>query len=155
MCNGKDDLGPIWRGAKPDWIRVVAQPGGTQAMLKIDQVPPAGGRRYATVKGQIVSADATSVVLAVSPGVNRTFKRDQIAALRVRRPILKRMSGYVAVVAAYLGVYVLAAPLRGQDLDLNATGHGFVNLAIIAPISAVGFFAFNRTKVIYKRTPSK
>ena len=47
------------------------------------------------------------------------------------------MSGYIAAGAAFFGVYVLAAPLRGQALDLNSEGHLLVNLGIIAPIIAV------------------
>ncbi len=155
MCDGNQDLKPIWKGPKPDWVRVVAQPERTRTVLKIDWEPPAGRSKYATVKGKIVSADATSIVLMVSPGVSRTFKRDQVAVVRVRRPILKRLSGCLATAGAYLGIYALAPAVRGQSLDLISRGHVLLNLGIAAPIAAGGFLLFNRTRVIYKRDSSK
>ena len=133
---------------------MVAQPDGTRMALKVDWAPPAGRGKYATVKGKMVSADATSIELMESPGVRRTFNRDQIAVVRVRRPILKRLSGYLATTGAYLGIYALAPAVRGVSLDLNSRGHALVNLGIAAPIAAGGFLFFNRTRVIYKRDPS-
>lgn len=155
LCDGSQGLEPIWKGPKPDWIRVVAQPEGTRTVLKIDWEPPSGRGKYATVMGKMVSADATSIALMVSPGVSRTFQRDQIAAVRVGRPILKRLSGYLATAGAYLGIYALAPALRRRSLDLNSRGHALVNLGIAAPIAAGGFFLFNRTQVIYRRNRSK
>ena len=150
MCAGNQSLEPIWKGPKPDWVRVVAQPEGTRTVLKIDSERPAGRSRYATVKGRLVSADARSIELMVSPGVSRTFERDQIAVVRLRRPILKRLSGYLATAGAYLGIYALAPAVRGVSLDLNSRGHALVNLGIAAPIAAGGFLLFNRTRVIHK-----
>ncbi len=155
LCDGNQGLEPIWKGPKPDWVRVVAQPEGARTVLKIDSAPPAGGSKYSTVKGKLVSADATSIELMVSPGVSRAFNRDQIAVVRVRRPILKRLSGYLATGGAFLGIYALAPAVRGQSLDLNSRGHTLVNLGIAAPIAAGGFLLFNRTRVIYKRDSSK
>ncbi len=155
MCDGNQGLKPIWKGPKPDWVRVVAQPERTRTVLKSDWEPPAGRSKYETVKGKMVSADATSIVLMVSPGVSRTFKRDQVTVVRVRRPILKRLSGHLATAGAYLGIYALAPAVRGQSLDLNSRGHALLNLGIAAPIAAGGFLLFNRTRVIYKRDSSK
>lgn len=138
-----------------DWISVISQPEGIRTVLKIDRVPTTGRSKYVTVTGKKVSADATSIELMVSPGASRTFKRDQVAVVRVRRPILKRLSGYVATVGAYLGIYTLAPAVRGRSLDLNSRGHALVNLGIAAPIAAGGFFLVNRTRVIYKRDSSK
>ena len=154
LCAGNQGLEPIWKGPKPEWGRVVAQPYGTRMVLKIDWAPPTGRGKYATVKGKMVSADATSVELMESPGVMRTFKRGQVAVVRVRRPTLKRLSGYLAMAGAYLGIYALAPAVRGVSLDLNSRGHALVNLGIAAPIAAGGFLLFNRTRVIYKRDPS-
>ncbi len=155
LCDGNQDLEPIWKRPKPDWVRVVAQPKGVRTILKIDWEPPAGRSKYATVKGKMVSADATSIELMVSPGASRTFNRDRVAVVRVRRPVLKRLSGYLATGGAFLGIYVLAPAVRGRELDLNSRGHALVNLGFAAPIAAGGFFLFNRTRVIYKRDSSK
>ena len=155
MCDGNQGLEPIWKGPKPDWVRVVAQPEGIPTVLKIDRASPAGRSEYVTVKGKMGGADATSIELMLSPGVSRTFNRDQVAVVRVRRPILKRLSGYLATAGAYLGIYALAPAVRGVSLDLNSRGHALVNLGIAAPIAAGGFLLFNRTRVIYKRDPSK
>lgn len=154
LCDGNQSLEPIWKGPKPDWVRVVAQPKGTPTVLKIDRAPPAGRSKYATVKGKMMSADATSIELMVSPGVSRAFNRDRVAVIRVRRPIFKRLSGYLATAGAYLGIYALSPAVRGRELDLNSRGHALVNLGIVAPIAAGGFLMFNRTRVIYKRDPS-
>ena len=155
MCDGTQGLEPIWKRPKPDWVRVIAQPKGVRTLLKIDREPPAGISKYATVKGKLVSADATSLKLMVSPGASRTFDRDRVAVVRVRRPILKRLSGYLATGGAFLGIYALAPAVRGVSLDLNSRGHALVNLGIAAPIAAGGFLLFNRTRVIYKRDSSK
>lgn len=155
LCVGNQGLEPIWKGPKPDWVTVVAQPEGARIVLKTDWEPPTGKSEDATVKGKMVSADATSIELMVSPGVSRTFNRDQVAVVRVRRPILKRLSGYLATGGAFLGICALAPAVRGQSLDLNSRGHALVNLGIAAPIAAGGFLLFNRTRVIYKRDSSK
>ena len=155
LCAGNQGLEPMWKGPKPDWVRVVAQLEGTRTVLKIDRAPSAGTSRYATVKGKMVSANAASIELMVSPGASRTFDRDRVAVVRVRRPILKRLSGYLSTAGAYLGIYALAPAVRGVSLDLNSRGHALVNLGIVAPIAAGGFLMFNRTRVIYKRDPSK
>ncbi len=155
MCDGNQGLEPIWKRPKPDWVRVIAQPKGVRTLLKIDGEPPAGISKYATVKGKLVSADATSIKLMVSPGASRMFGRDRVAVVRVRRPILKRLSGYLATGGAFLGIYALAPAVRGVSLDLNPRGHALVNLGIAAPIAAGGFLLFNRTRVIYKRDSSK
>ena len=155
LCDGNQGLEPIWKGPKADWVRVVAQPERTRTVLKIDRAPRAGRSKYATVKGKMVSADATSIVLMVSPGVSRTFKRDQVAVVRVRRPLLKRLSGYLATGGAFLGIYALAPAVRGRSLDLNSRGRALVNLGIAAPIATCGFLLFNRTRLIYKRDSSR
>ena len=155
LCDGNQGLEPIWKGPKPDWVRVVAQPEGTRTVLKVDWAPAAGSSKYLTVTGKMVSADETSIELMLSPGVSRTFNRDRVAVVRVRRPILKRLSGYLATAGAYLGIYVLSPAVRGRELDLNSRGHALVNLGIAAPIAAGGFLMLNRTRVIYKRDPSK
>ena len=155
LCNGNQGLEPIWKRPKPDWVRVVAQPKGVRIVLRIDREPPSEISEYATVTGKMVSADATSIKLMVSPGASRTFNRDRVAVVRVRRPILKRLSGYLATGGAFLGIYVLAPAVRGQSLDLNSRGHALVNFGIAAPIAAGGFLLFNRTRVIYKRDSSK
>ena len=61
LCDGNQGLEPIWKRPKPDWVGVIAQPEGVRTLLKIDREPPAGISKYATVKGKLVSADATSI----------------------------------------------------------------------------------------------
>ncbi len=143
------------RNANSDWGRVLDQPTGIKMHLKINRMHSSGKKDSLVVKGKMISADETSIALMTPPGSTRRFDRDQILAVRVRRPVLKRISGYIAAGAALIGIYVLIEAVRGQSLDLVPRGHAMLNLGITAPATAAGFFLGNRTRTIYRRDSSK
>jgi len=138
-----DNLEPdIATTSKSDWSRVLEIKAGTRISLELDQGRSGRTKRVVVEKGKLATVDEASIVLMTPDRSTKKFHRDQIRVIRVRRPILKRLSGYIAAGAVIFGIYVLAEPLRGRDLDLNAKGHAVVNLGIAAPVTAGGFFLF-------------
>lgn len=103
-CPGKDRLD------RSDWSNVQnIAPGRQVRITLLDKQIPRESRR---LRGVFASADESSISAVVADGSTKTFEKQAVRRVAVRRPLLKRPGAWIAtgitagVVQATLGRYV-------------------------------------------------
>ncbi len=129
---------------KTDWSAVQAvEPGKRITVLLYKDAAPAGSRK---IKGLFSSATAETVTLLPANGRSRTLERRDVRKALVRRPLKKRIPGWIGLgIALFSTEYFLANLDAGDDTpEARAAAHALFTLP-----AAAAFFYGSRMVGIY------
>ena len=136
---------------RSDWSRVQAVEAGqrTRVQLYKGEVP----EEDLTVKGRFESATAESITLVLPDGQTRTFEKQAVRKVLVRRPFANRVPGWVAlgVTAAILETFSAVAARRASE-GFTSSARAQAHAVFTIPIG-LAFFYGSRMGGIYNVPP--
>ena len=132
-----------------DWSLVLDIPLGSRVLVVI-QDNPRTSEKPRKMKGQLSMYDSTSITLQMSPVQSKKIGRDSVMKVFVRRPLIKRTPGWIA-----LAISAVAAQIFVNYVgDTGALG-AVMTHALATGSMSVAFFRGSRWKIVYRLPPSK
>ncbi len=136
---------------RSDWSRVQAVEAGrwTVVLLYKNEAPP----QNLKIKGCFKSAAAESITLVLPDGQTRTFEKQAVRKVLVRRPFANRVPGWVAlgVTAAILETFSAVAARRASE-GFTSSARAQAHAVFTIPIG-LAFFYGSRMGGIYNVPP--
>ena len=131
---------------RSDWSKVRAVETGRPAMVLLyaDEAP-ASARK---IKGRFESATAESITLVLPDGQTRTFEKQTVSKILVRRPFAQRWPGWAAMGITATILETLSAMDDPFSAGLRAQAHAVYTIPI-----GLAFFYGSRLKGIYNVPP--
>ena len=133
---------------RSDWSRVQAVEAGQRTWVQLykDEAP----EEDLMVKGRFESATAESITLMLRDGQTRTFKRQAVRKVLVRRPFAKRWPGWASMAIAAVSWEIFLSKLDDGDATPRARAETHAMFTI--PIG-LAFFYGSRMGGIYNVPP--
>lgn len=138
---------PSGARVRPDWSNVQSLRADTKVVVLTYREDMLEKRRY---KGKFISATSDNITLLDKSGNDHTIEKDNVQKVLVRRPILERWPGWIALAIPF--AVVEAVFVAGGDYD-----RPYAHLILAAPaaaVSAVSFFFGSRYACIYNVPPA-
>ena len=131
---------------RSDWSRVQAVETGQRTWVQLykDETPGEDLK----VKGRFESATAESITLVLPDGQTRTFERQAVRKVLVRRPFAQRWPGWAAMGITATILETLSAMDDPFSAGLRAQAHGVFTIPV-----GLAFFYGSRLKGIYNVPP--
>ena len=137
---------PTAAKVRSDWSRVRAVEAGRPAvvLLYADEAP----EEDLKVKGRFESATTGSITLVLPDGQTRTFERQAVRKVLVRRPFAQRWPGWAAMGITATILETLSAMDDPFSAGLRAQAHGVFTIPV-----GLAFFYGSRLQGIYNVPP--
>ena len=131
---------------RSDWSKVQVVEAGQRTWVQLykDEAP----EKDLKVKGRFESATAESITLVLPDGQTRTFERQAVRKVLVRRPFAQRRPGWAAMGITATILETLSAMDDPFSAGLRAQAHGVFTIPI-----GLAFFYGSRLKGIYNVPP--
>lgn len=132
-----------------DWSSVRDIPLGSRVLVVI-QDNPSVSKKMTKMKGHLSESDSTSITLQLSPIQSKEIEKDSVAKVFVRRPLVKRTPGWIALAISGIVTQIFINYVG----DTGALG-AVMSHALITGSMSVAFFRGSRWKHVYSVPPGK
>ena len=131
--------------ASPDWSVVGNIPVGSRARV-VFQDNPTVSRKTRRVKGNLRASDAMSLTLEASPSRSMAIGRESIVKVFVRRPLHRRIPGWIALAASAIAVQSFVNWVEDSGTQGVVGSH-----LLFTATTTVSFFWGSRWGKVYQR----
>lgn len=132
-----------------DWSLVRDIPLGSRVLV-VTQDNSNVSQGTMKIKGQLSMYDSMSITLQLSPIQSRKIEKDSVAKIFVRRPLIKRTPGWIALAISGIAAQVFVSYVG----DTGALGAVMAH-ALITGSMTISFFRGFRWKRVYSLPHSK
>lgn len=132
-----------------DWSLVRNIPLGSRVLVVIQDNPNVS-QDTRKIKGQLSMYDSMSITLQSSPIQSRKIEKDSVVKIFIRRPLIKRTPGWIALAISGISAQVFVSYVG----DTGALGAVMAH-ALITGSMSVSFFRGFRWKRVYSLPHSK
>ena len=126
-----------------DWSLVQDIPVGSRVLVVL-QDGATGPKNKRKRKGNLSMSDSTSITLRLSPVQSKTFGRESVVKVFVRRPLSRRTPGWIALAGSGIAAQILVNVVGDSGVLGAVMAHALITGSI-----SVSFFRGFRWRNVY------